>query len=230
VKGTGACGAAGLRARAAGFATGAAGDATAGFAVAAGFAETAGFAAAGVLAAVGVLGVVLGSVGRVVLEGIARILPRLRATSPSLHARSGSDPVDAERTIPAARRTDGRHAMGAWNFIFDNELFQRMDIEDLRRQAEHSRWAARRASRRTNDRLEDVEKDLAEVVLLCRALVSMLRERGVFDENALQAALRAVDAEDGVIDGRVTPESERPKPPGPPIQAPVPTRRRGRDD
>ena len=63
------------------------------------------------------------------------------------------------------------------------------------------------------------QQEVGELALLCRALVHVLGERGGLDPEALRAALERMDAEDGVIDGRVTPEDDRPKPQKPPATA-----------
>lgn len=54
------------------------------------------------------------------------------------------------------------------------------------------------------------------MTLVCRALIGMLKEQGHFDAAIFNTALDKIDAEDGVIDGRVTPESERPQRLSPP--------------
>ena len=59
-------------------------------------------------------------------------------------------------------------------------------------------------------------------------LIGMLKEQGQFDATAFNAALDKIDLEDGVKDGRVTPERDRPAarpPPPPPVQAPIPRRK-----
>ena len=126
--------------------------------------------------------------------------------------------------------------MAMWKYFFDNELFQRMDIERLEQRSDLLRRQARRAHRQQEDRLDDLEQDFGELALLCRALVAVLKEKGGVDDEALHAALQRIDAEDGVIDGRVTHESERPRTPvvpptaapnaPPPVAAPIPHRRR----
>lgn len=114
---------------------------------------------------------------------------------------------------------------GFFDYVFDSDYKQRTDIEALRgNQHRAGRMTGRRLDR-TEDRVEALEQELGEVALLCRALLTCLRQAGALDPAKLEAAMREVDLEDGVLDGKVTPEHERPRPP----QArPVPPRPRKR--
>jgi hypothetical protein len=116
--------------------------------------------------------------------------------------------------------------MGAWNYLFDNDLLQRLDLERLDERARHAERAMRRAHGAQRDRIAELEQEVGQLALACRALIGMLKEQGQFDAAIFNAALDKLDADDGVIDGRVTPERDRPAPPAPPLTAPVPRRRR----
>jgi hypothetical protein len=113
--------------------------------------------------------------------------------------------------------------MSAWNYMFDYALLRR--IEDLSARAARSDRQIRSAQRH---RVEDLERELGQLTLVCRALIGMLKEQGHFDAAVFNAALDKIDAEDGVLDGRVTPEDERPRRPAPvpPVIAPTPRRNR----
>ena len=145
--------------------------------------------------------------------------------------------------------------MSIWEHMFDNEYAQRRDISELQ---SRTKRAARRQGRivsRTQSELEDVqaraeqlEEEVGELALLCRSLLSYLRERGQLDMNEFIDVIQRIDAEDGVLDGRADPsdpatkalssltsaEAEPPAPLPPPpaedkppaIQAPVPGRKR----
>jgi hypothetical protein len=119
--------------------------------------------------------------------------------------------------------------MSTWNYMFDNDMLQRMDLERLRMRAESASRQMRITRRAHDERIEALESEVGELALLCRALMGMLKEQGHFDAAAFNAALDKIDLEDGVRDGRVTPVSERPvprPPPPPPVQAPIPRRNR----
>ena len=117
--------------------------------------------------------------------------------------------------------------MSLWKYMFDSDLLQRMDLEQLDRRAAMAESRLRSAHRAQSDRIEELEHELGQLALVSRALLAMLKEQGTFDVAIFNAALDKIDAEDGVIDGRVTPEAERPRKPAPvdPIVAPTPRRR-----
>ena len=118
--------------------------------------------------------------------------------------------------------------MSTWNYMFDNNLLLRSDLERLRRASESAARQMRITRRAHDERIESLEREVGELALLCRALMGMLKEQGHFDAAAFNAALDKIDLEDGVRDGRVTPVAERPvpRPPPPsPVQAPIPRRR-----
>jgi hypothetical protein len=116
--------------------------------------------------------------------------------------------------------------MSAWNYMFDNNLLQRMDLERLRASASSAERQMRVARRAQADRMEELEHEVGELALLCRALIGMLKEQGHFDAAAFNAALDKIDLEDGVKDGRVTRPGPPPPPPPAPVQAPIPKRQR----
>jgi hypothetical protein len=115
--------------------------------------------------------------------------------------------------------------MALWKLFFDNDLMQRLDIQDLEDRAHRQQMRALSSNNRTRERFDELEQQVGELTLLCRALVSVLTARGALDAEALRTALTSLDGEDGVLDGRVTPESERPlpaKPAATPYPTPVP--------
>jgi hypothetical protein len=110
-----------------------------------------------------------------------------------------------------------------WRYVFDSELRQREDIEQLRRRAEITRRHARIRSADVKERLDALEDEVGELGLLVRALIETLRAGGAVDAEALAAAMHRIDAADGVVDGRAgKPPPEAPDPP------PAPVRRRRR--
>jgi hypothetical protein len=99
-----------------------------------------------------------------------------------------------------------------WEYIFDSEWKQRADIEALKTTQLRAGSHLRRKAKKLEERIEYLEQELGEVALLCRALLTLLRQSGAVDPAAFEEVVRQIDAEDGVIDGRVTPEHDRPKP------------------
>ncbi len=108
------------------------------------------------------------------------------------------------------RWEDPRRPGSTWSYLFDSERKQRADINTLQKA---SAGIARRLSRKqaeAGERIQALEQQVGELTLLCRALLEVLADRELLEADALVEAMRAIDAEDGVVDGRVTPEEERP--------------------
>ena len=68
-------------------------------------------------------------------------------------------------------------------------------------------WALWRGDRGENGGLET---EVSELALVCRTLLTVLRENAIVDPVTISETMRRIDLEDGVADGRVTPEAERP--------------------
>ena len=102
------------------------------------------------------------------------------------------------------------------------DLYQHMQISDLESKAKAERRRARRKSMQSNQRIDDLEEEVAKLQLLCRALVRSAMEAGHLTTSRLGFLIKEIDAEDGVVDGKVTrteasPEKDR---------GPAPTRRK----
>ena len=109
--------------------------------------------------------------------------------------------------------------MDFWDHLFDSEYKRRADIESLKRSA------LRRSAARTHDvqrldqqinRIDQLEQHVGELALLCRSLLTLLRENGIVEPEQFERVMNRIDAEDGVIDGKITPESPPNDPPEPP--------------
>lgn len=109
--------------------------------------------------------------------------------------------------------------MDFWDLFFDSDFKQRADIEALKR-SEHARRVSRRHKLRQvedmEQRIEQLEDQVGELALLCRTLLTVMREDGSIAPERFQEVMIRIDAEDGVVDGKVTP----PKPPNDPPDAP----------
>ncbi len=121
--------------------------------------------------------------------------------------------------------------MDFWDHLLDNEYKQRADIEALKQSSEARRRARRRERQRAEDqqqRIEQLEDQVGELALLCRSLLTVLREDGTVQPERFQQVMQQIDAEDGVADGKITPQDPTPED-SPPIQIrPWPKRRRMR--
>jgi hypothetical protein len=64
-------------------------------------------------------------------------------------------------------------------------------------------------------RVADLESDLGRVALMARALMDACIKKGVVSQLDIAQMLRAIDASDGVEDGRLDPKMLRGRPSGP---------------
>ncbi len=110
--------------------------------------------------------------------------------------------------------------MSVWKYVFDNEYLQRTDIESLKDANRRRRHRQTQSNARAGKRLEELEEDVEELTLLCRTLLTVLRESGTVDPAEIAETMRRIDLEDGVVDGKV---SDRPKPQ---VRSPQSRRRR----
>ncbi|WP_182865721.1 hypothetical protein [Stieleria mannarensis] len=109
--------------------------------------------------------------------------------------------------------------MDFWDHLFDNEYKRRADIEKLKRTARARRLARRRTADQIDSqekRIEQLEDKVGELALLCRSLLTILRENGAVDPQRFQQIMTEIDAEDGVVDGKIT----NPSPPDDPPDVP----------
>ena len=106
--------------------------------------------------------------------------------------------------------------MDFWDHLFDNEYKQRADIESLKRSSLARKQGRMRDRQQVQDlqkRIEDLEDQVGELALLCRSLLTVLREDGTVPPERFQEVLQRIDAEDGVVDGKITPEQPDPDEP-----------------
>ncbi|QDV42408.1 hypothetical protein Enr13x_22530 [Stieleria neptunia] len=109
--------------------------------------------------------------------------------------------------------------MDFWDHLFDSDYKRRADIEKLKRAARR-RVAARSHEIQQVDqqakRIDQLEQNVGELALLCRSLLTVLRENRLVEPEQFQEVMDRIDAEDGVVDGMVTPQ----EPPDDPSQPP----------
>ena len=102
--------------------------------------------------------------------------------------------------------------MEFWDYLFDNEYRQRTDIQSLKKRTLSWKNAQQRVRNEVDDqqrRIEELENQVGELALLCRSLLTVLREDGTVKPEHLREVMNRIDAADGTIDGKITP----PKPP-----------------
>lgn len=89
-----------------------------------------------------------------------------------------------------------------WSMLFDNDWRQRANLDALEAQTDtlSQRMASVDAS--ADARIAALERRVAELALVNRTLVDLLVASGVVTSDAFDARLRALDLEDGALDGR----------------------------
>ncbi len=102
--------------------------------------------------------------------------------------------------------------MSIWSHVFDSEWSQRRDINSLKETNSKVARHQRKQNQKIASRIEELEQDVSELTLLCRSLLTALRENGTLEPVAFEDVMRRIDLEDGVLDGKVAPK--RPPPPG----------------
>ena len=99
--------------------------------------------------------------------------------------------------------------MDFWDHLFDNEYKQRTDIESLKRSSlarKRGRMRDRQQVQDLQQRIQELEDQVDELALLCRSLLTVLRENGTVQPERFHEVMQRIDAEDGVVDGKITPD------------------------
>lgn len=109
--------------------------------------------------------------------------------------------------------------MDFWDRLFDNEYKRRADIDSLRKTARRqgiARYRDREQMDAQEQRIERLEEHVGELALLCRTLLTVLRENESIKPEHFEKVMNEIDAEDGVVDGMITPERKPDDPTEPP--------------
>jgi hypothetical protein len=67
-----------------------------------------------------------------------------------------------------------------------------------------------RLESKADTRVKELELELAQSALVIESLISLLEQKNVLTREELKQRTAQIDAEDGVVDGRITPAEERP--------------------
>ncbi len=103
--------------------------------------------------------------------------------------------------------------MSIYPHVFDSQWRQRLDINTMKTRASRVGRSMRRRTGELSQRIEELEGEVAELTLTCRTLLTVLHDSGVVDPKIFGEAFSSLDAEDGVVDGKVTkPEREQAPP------------------
>lgn len=108
--------------------------------------------------------------------------------------------------------------MSAFDFFFPQQA-QASHLRDLVRQKQNEYYNDQRDKQDALEELkyaqktiQKMEREMGETQLLVKAMMEMMEESGVCNSNELLAKIQEIDLRDGVADGQVTAQRNRPKP------------------
>jgi hypothetical protein len=97
--------------------------------------------------------------------------------------------------------------MSVFDYLFDNDVFQRADINRLDQKAdaiEARLWQSRGEARDAARDLRELRQEVSRLVLLLETTQRILFDKGICTREEFGRMVRAIDTEDGVIDGQIT--------------------------
>ena len=88
---------------------------------------------------------------------------------------------------------------------------QQLAMQSSRQYSEEmERRKAIRLNSKTDDRVAELELEVAQSALVIEALLTLLEEKQLMTREELRERSAQIDAADGVIDGRITPAQDKP--------------------
>jgi hypothetical protein len=96
--------------------------------------------------------------------------------------------------------------MDMLTYLYGSAIASRVEKQAQRQRYDRmrDRAAARRRTEAVEERVEDLERDVGEMALFVRTLWRVLAEKGTIDRAEFVRVARALDAQDGAVDGRYT--------------------------
>ena len=98
--------------------------------------------------------------------------------------------------------------MSVFDYLFDSHWLMRTDISRLDDRAAQLEQRAFRSGEKTTGLEGDVSRlrrDVSSMLLILETTQRILADRGICSQEDFIHRMRAIDAEDGVEDGRITP-------------------------
>ena len=118
--------------------------------------------------------------------------------------------------------------MSIWRYLTSSwDLHQLAAIEDMEARARRNRRAQRRDEGVLRQRIEALEQVVGRLMLVNQTLVEELTRLGSLQPDEFKRSMDAIDASDGVLDGKLTPPAPSPTvtPQKPPTAAALRRRR-----
>ena len=100
--------------------------------------------------------------------------------------------------------------MSFFRYLFDSHWMQRSDIDNLEERAgelEYRVLKGGQASKNLETDMAHLRRDVSRMMLMLEAIQRTLADKGLCSREDLVRRMQAIDAEDGVVDGRMTPAS-----------------------
>ena len=97
--------------------------------------------------------------------------------------------------------------MSFFRYLFDNDWIQRQDIDNLEERASELEYRVLRSGHSSKTLETDVaqlRRDVSRMMLRLEAIQRTLADKGLCSREDLVRRMQAIDAEDGVIDGKMT--------------------------
>lgn len=98
--------------------------------------------------------------------------------------------------------------MSFFRYLFDSEWMQRADIDRLEERAgelEYRLLRSGQSSRNLETDVSQLRREVSRMMLMLEAIQRTLADKNLCSREDLVRRMQAIDAEDGVVDGRVTP-------------------------
>lgn len=96
--------------------------------------------------------------------------------------------------------------MSIYSYLFDSDWMQRADLNRLDEKAEAldaRLWSERNRSDDVRLEVRELRRDVSRMLLAVETLQRVLADKGICSGEDFVKRMRAVDAEDGVVDGQL---------------------------
>jgi hypothetical protein len=97
--------------------------------------------------------------------------------------------------------------MSFFRYLFDNNWMQRADIDNLEERAgelEYRILQSGQSSRNLETDMAHLRRDVSRMMLMLEAIQRTLADKGLCSREDLVQRMQAIDAEDGLVDGKMT--------------------------
>lgn len=99
-----------------------------------------------------------------------------------------------------------------WSRYFMHDFFTAAEFHRIEEKLKRQSQNISSSQRPMLDRISELEDEVARLSLLTHALAETCVASGAITREKLGETIYRVDAEDGVVDGKKTPEQETPEP------------------